>query len=148
MEKDVIISIRGKQIPLQGEPDVIELVTAGTLTDHGDEGITLSYQESEATGLAGTLTTIQVEPRRVTLQRVGAVNSQMIFEEGKKHRSMYDTPYGALEVGINTRKMRSTMKQSGGDILIHYGLEIEHGVAGQNEFHIRVRENVPWTMPQ
>lgn len=148
MEKNVIISIRGTQTPPQGKADTIELVTAGKLEDHGEEGITLSYQESEATGLGGTMTTIQVQPRRVTLQRVGAVNSQMIFEEGKRHLSMYDTPYGALSVGINTRKMRSNMKQSGGDILIRYALEIEHGTAGQNEFHIRVRESTPWAVPQ
>lgn len=148
MEKDVIISIRGKQTPPQGETDVIELVTAGKLSDHDGECITLSYQESEATGLNGTMTTIQVEPDRVTLQRVGTVNSQMIFEEGKKHLSVYDTPYGALAVGINTRKMRSNMKQSGGDILIRYALEVEHGAVGHNEFHIRVRESAPWAMPQ
>lgn len=148
MEKDVIISIRGKQTPPQGEADTIELVTAGKLELSGEDSITLTYQESEATGLTGTLTTIQVEPSRVTLQRVGAVNSQMIFEEGKKHLSMYDTPYGALAVGINTRKMRSNLKFSGGDILIRYALEIEHGSAGQNEFHIRVRESHPWNMAQ
>ena len=99
MEKDVIISIKGQQSGAGANEEPIELVTAGKLEPLGGKCYTLSYQESEVTGFVGTLTTIQVEPSRVTLQRIGAVNSQMVFEEGRRHLSMYDTPYGALSVG-------------------------------------------------
>ncbi len=148
MEHDVIISIRGKQSFPQSRPEIIELVTEGKLEDLGDQGISLSYQESPVTGLEGTLTTIQVEPRRVTLQRVGAVNSQMVFEEGRRHLSMYNTPYGALSIGVNTRKMRSSLDSRGGDVTIYYALEIEHGQAGQNMFHIHVRRAGSGRLPQ
>lgn len=148
MEHDVIISIKGKQAYPQSPPEIIELVTAGKLEDRGDEGITLSYQESEVTGLEGTLTTIQVESRRVTLQRAGSVNSQMVFEAGRRHLSLYNTPYGALSVGINTRKMHSSLNSWGGDVTIYYALEIEHGQAGQNMFHINVRRAGPDPLPQ
>ena len=107
MENNVIISIQGKQSFEAQDDDTIELVT---------EGYTLSYQESELTGLEGTLTTFQIERDRVTLLRVGEVNSQMVFEEGRRHLSMYDTPYGALSVGINTRKMRAELDARGGNI--------------------------------
>lgn len=148
MEKDVMISIKGKQTYPDGTPEVIELVTEGKLEDRGEEGITLSYQESPVTGLEGTLTTIQVEPRRVTLLRMGAYNSQMVFEEGRRHMSMYNTPYGALSVGIHTRKMRSSLSGRGGDVTIYYALEIEHGTAGRNMFHINVRETGGSAIPQ
>lgn len=140
MEKDVIISIQGKQSYPQYPPEVIELVTEGKLEDRGEEGILLSYQESEVTGLDGTLTTIQVEPGRVTLLRVGSVNSQMVFEEGRQHISLYDTPYGALEIGVRTRKLHASLDRKGGDVTIYYALEIEHGTAGHSMFHIHVRE--------
>ena len=103
-------------------------------------GLTLTYQESQLTGLEGTLTTFQIEPDRVTLLRVGEVNSQMVFEEGRRHLSMYDTPYGALSIGVNTRRMRSDLSASGGSIEIDYAIEIDHAVAGQNLFRIQVRE--------
>lgn len=148
MEKNVIISIKGEHSYPGQEQEVTELITAGMLADCGDDGFTLSYQESEVTGLEGTLTTIQVEPRRVTLVRVGAVNSQMVFEEGRRHFSMYDTPYGALEIGINTRKMRTNFGKSGGDIFIDYGLEIDHGAVGDNRFQINVRESGAQTIRQ
>lgn len=143
MENNVIISIQGKQsFEAQGD-DTIELVTEGCLEPDGDDGYTLSYQESELTGLEGTLTTFQIEKDRITLMRVGEVNSQMVFEEGRRHLSMYNTPYGALSVGVSTRRMRSDLRRDGGSIEIHYAIEIDHAVAGQNLFQISVREKKP-----
>ena len=54
MENNVIISIQGKQSFEAQDDDTIELVTEGCLEPDGDDGYTLSYQESELTGLEGT----------------------------------------------------------------------------------------------
>ena len=143
MDKSVIISIKGRQSYENVEDETIELVTEGLLAKEGEGAYTLSYQESELTGLEGTLTTFQIERDRVTLLRVGEVNSQMVFEEGRRHLSMYDTPYGALSVGINTRKMRAELDARGGNIEIDYAIEIDHALAGQNLFRIHVREKGP-----
>lgn len=140
MDKSVIISIKGKQSFEGGEDQVVELVTEGVLAKDGEGEYTLSYQESELTGLEGTLTTFQVEGPRITLMRVGEYNSQMVFEPGRRHLSMYETPYGALSIGISTRHMRSSLGEHGGDIEIDYSIEIDHAVAGQNFFQINVRE--------
>ena len=143
MDKSFIISIRVTQTLDDNPPETVELITEGRLIDCGEEGYTLTYQESELTGLEGTLTTFQIERDRVTLLRVGEVNSQMVFEEGRRHLSMYDTPYGALSVGINTRKMRAELDARGGNIEIDYAIEIDHALAGQNLFRIHVREKGP-----
>ena len=111
--------------------------------DCGDAGYTLSYQESEITGLEGTLTTFQVEPDCITLMRMGEFNSQMVFQPGRRHFSMYDTPYGALSIGVNTKKMRADLDENGGEIEIDYAIEIDHAVAGENTFRIDVREKGP-----
>ena len=140
MEKDVVISIKGIQKYENTDPDVIELVTAGRLTRVG-ESYTLSYQESEITGLGGgTLTTIQVEGEQVTLMRAGEVNAQMVFQEGRRHLSMYNTPYGAMAVGVNTRRLLADLNDHGGDIEIDYAIEVDHAVAGRNVFQIKVTE--------
>ena len=143
MDKSVIISIRGVQSLNDDPPEVIELVTEGRLMDCGDAGYTLSYQESEITGLEGTLTTFQVEPDCITLMRMGEFNSQMVFQPGRRHFSMYDTPYGALSIGVNTKKMRADLDENGGEIEIDSAIEIDHAVAGENTFRIDVREKGP-----
>lgn len=148
MDKNVILSIRGQQIVDNGEPEVTELVTEGTLSSDGSDEYTLSYQESELTGLEGTQTTFQIEKGRVTLLREGQVNSQMVFEEGRRHLSLYNTPYGALSIGVNTRRMKVHLGESGGEIEINYALEVDHAVAGENLFHISIRERGGRTLPQ
>ena len=140
MEKDVVISIKGIQKYEDTDPDVIELVTAGRLTRVG-ESYTLSYQESELTGLEGTLTTIQVDGEQVTLMRVGEFTSQMVFQEGRRHLSMYNTPYGAMAIGVNTRHLLADLTDQGGDIEIDYAIEIDHALASRNVFQIKVSEN-------
>ena len=139
MEKDVVISIKGMQQCVDSDPDTIELVTAGRLHREG-ESYTLSYQESELTGLEGTTTVFRIQGQQVTLVREGEVNSLMVFEEGQRHRSMYETPYGALSGGINTRRMKTDLSPSGGDSEIDYAIEVDHAVTGQNLFQIHITQ--------
>ena len=108
MTDNVIISIKGKQLYAESAPEEMELVTSGTMKRDGAGGYTVSYQETELTGLEGTVTKLHIKDGQVTLLREGSINSQMVFEEGRRHLSMYETPYGALSVGVNTRRMRST----------------------------------------
>ena len=145
MEKSVVISVKGIQKYEGAPPDVVELVTEGVLARYG-ENYTLSYQESELTGLEGTTTRLHIDGGRVTLLREGSINSQMVFEEGRRHLSMYETPYGALSIGVNTRRMRSTLGESGGDLEIDYAIEIDNLVAGQNLFRMNVKKRP--TLPQ
>lgn len=141
MPDNVIISIKGTQFSAEGGPDEMELVTAGVLSREGEDRYTISYEESELTGLEGTTTVVQVDGPRVTLMREGSINSQMVFEEGQRHLSMYETPYGSLSVGILTRRMRSTLGESGGDLEIDYSIEIDHLLAGQNLFRMNVKKD-------
>lgn len=142
MEKDVIISIRGTQDYSGTDPDTMELVTEGKLAVQ-DGALRLSYEESELTGMEGTTTVFQVEPEKVTLLRLGSVQSEMVFEEGRRHMSLYSTPYGNMEIGVRARRLNSTLELTGGQLEIDYDIEINHMLAGQSLFRIDVRENTP-----
>lgn len=142
MEKDVIISIRGTQDYSGTDPDTMELVTEGKLAVQ-DGALRLSYEESELTGMEGTTTVFQVEPEKVTLLRLGSVQSEMVFEEGRRHMSLYSTPYGNMEIGVRARRLNSTLELAGGRLEIDYDIEINHMLAGQSLFRIDVRENTP-----
>ena len=142
MEKDVIISIRGTQDYSGTDPDTMELVTEGKLAVQ-DGALRLSYEESELTGMEGTTTVFQVEPEKVTLLRLGSVQSEMVFEEGRRHMSLYSTPYGNMEIGVRARRLNSTLELTGGRLEIDYDIEINHMLAGQSLFRIDVQENTP-----
>lgn len=138
MKKEVIISIQGMQNYEGQDGDSMELVTEGTL-EQTEDGLCLSYQESEITGMAGTTTIFHVEPEKITLVRVGPVSSEMVFQQGKRHMSLYSTPFGSMELGVVARKLHSTLDMSGGRIEIDYDIEINHMMAGTSMFRIQVR---------
>ena len=134
----VLLSIRGEQYFDGIDPDETELMTEGTMA-LTEDGIVLSYEESELTGMEGTTTTFEVKGPRVTLTRSGAVNSQMVFEEGRQHTSLYETPFGELSVDIQTSELKHNLSERGGLMEIKYSIAVEHTVTGRNCFKIRVR---------
>ena len=134
----VLLSIRGEQDFDGVDPDATELMTEGTM-ELSEEGLTLRYHESALTGMEGTVTTFTVEGPRVTLTRSGSVNSQMIFEEGRQHTSLYETPFGELSVDIQTSRLRHNLTERGGVMEIRYSIAVEHNVTGRNCFKIRIK---------
>ena len=134
----VLLSIRGEQYFDDIDPDATELMTDGTL-EVTEDGLVLSYEESALTGMEGTTTTFEVCGPRVTLTRSGAVNSQMVFEEGRQHTSLYETPFGELSVDIQTGRLRHNLTERGGIMEIQYSIAVEHTVTGRNCFKIRVK---------
>ena len=135
----VLLSIRGEQYFEGVDPDATELMTEGTM-ELTESGMRLNYQETELTGMAGTSTTFEVRGPRVILTRSGKVNSQMVFQKGRQHSSLYETPWGTMTVDIATSQLANRISDRGGILDIHYSIAVEHRVAGRNQFKIRVRE--------
>ena len=134
----VTLFIRGEQYFDDVDPDATELVTEGTL-ELMEEGLRLTYQETSLTGMEGTTTTFEITGPQVTLRRAGTVNSQMVFEEGRQHTSLYETPYGELSVDIQTSALRHNLSDRGGLLEIRYSIAVEHTVTGRHSFKIRVK---------
>ena len=140
--KDVIISIKGIQGAgpyLVDETDTIELITGGEYSHNGPE-IVFSYMESEMTGMEGTRTTFRVSPKQVTLTREGTLNAQLVFEQGKKHLFLYETPYGSTSMGVDTRRLTHGLGEYGGEMEIDYTIDVDSAVVSENSFVISVRE--------
>ena len=134
----VLLSIRGEQYFADIDPDATELMTEGTM-ELTEAGMVLSYQETELTGMEGTTTIFEIKGPQVVLTRTGKVNSQMIFEEGRQHTSLYETPFGELTVDIQTSALKHNLSQRGGVMEIKYSIAVEHTVTGRNCFKIRVK---------
>ena len=138
MKQEVILSIRGSQRYDDQAPEVIELVTAGTM-EFRDGGWDICYEETELTGLAGVTTTFRVEPGKVTLTRSGKLYSQMIFEEGRSHDSLYRMEFGALLMTVRATRVFFDIVPDGGVIDLSYDIEIEHNAAGVIDYHLDIR---------
>ncbi len=138
MKKCVVLSIRGRQAYEDQEPEVIELVTEGTM-EFKNGGWDIVYEESALTGLEGVTTTFRVEPGKVTLKRTGALNSTMVFQQGTSHDSLYQMPFGALLLTVEATSVFYDIVPDGGVIDLVYGIAIEHTQAGVIDYHLDIR---------
>ena len=134
----VQLSIRGSQFYDGQDPDVIELVTEGTM-ELQKQVWEISYEESDLTGLAGVTTVFRVGPRGVSLKRTGRLQSQMIFREGVRHESLYQMEFGALMIAVQAQKIRHELTEQGGTVDIAYSIEIENSAGGTVEYHLDVK---------
>ena len=137
----VILTVRGEQYYDGVDPDSTELMTEATL-EVTEDGLRFWYEESELTGMEGTTTTFVIRGPRVTLIRAGKVNSQMVFEEGMQHTSLYETPFGELTVDVQTSSLKHNLTERGGIMEIKYSIAVEHTVTGRNCFKIRVKRKL------
>ena len=133
----VLLNVRGIQNYQEGEPEVIELTTEGTL-EKQKEVWEISYEESDLTGLAGVTTAFRVGPRGVVLKRTGKLENQMIFMEGRRHESLYRIDIGALMIAVKATKVQSNVSEQGGTVDIHYNIEIEDTAMGSMEYHLDI----------
>ena len=138
MKRNVLILIRGTQTSPGAEPESIELTTAGTMEREG-ETVTLSYQESPLTGLAGTTTAFRIEPGKITLERTGTVESVMEFVEGQVGESLYRIEEGALLLRVLAKKMDVDLQEDSGVLHLCYAIEIENTPMGTIDYHISVK---------
>ena len=104
-----------------------------------DHGWDIRYEESELTGLAGVTTTFRVEPDKITLTRTGNLNSQMIFQKGITHDSLYQMEFGALMISVQATHVFFDIVPDGGFIDLTYTIDIENSEAGIIDYHLDIR---------
>lgn len=138
MKKEVVLNLRGTQTYEGQEPDVIELITEGTM-EFRDGGWDISYEESELTGLAGVTTTFRVEPGKVILERTGNLRSRMVFEKDVPHDSLYQMSFGTLMLTVCAKFLFVDILPEGGVLDLLYSIEIENNAAGMVDYHLDIR---------
>ena len=137
--QNVVLTIQGRQLYDDQEPEVIELVTEG-LMEKLEDGWLITYEESALTGLEGVKTSFQLQPGKVTLTRTGRLQSQMVFQIGVLHESLYRMEFGAMLIGVCAVDMDYDLTDAGGTVQLAYRIEIEHGAAGIVEYFLEIKK--------
>ena len=138
MKIPVMLSICGRQNYIDQEPEVIELVTEGTLENTGN-GWEICYKESDLTGLEGVSTSFLAEPEKITLTRSGNLSSQMVFRVGVPHESLYNMGFGVLLITVNATKMQYDLTPEGGWVDLSYAIAIEQSAAGNIDYRLEIK---------
>ena len=138
MKIPVMLSICGRQNYIDQEPEVVELVTDGTLENKGNRW-EICYKESDLTGMEGVSTSFLVESEKITLTRTGNLTSQMVFNVGIPHESLYNMGFGVLMITVNATKIRHELSAEGGWVDLSYGISIEQSAAGNIDYRLEIK---------
>ena len=138
--KDVIITITATQSTRDASDmeTLAEFSTVGRYSHAGGSG-TISYFESELTGMEGTFTSIHYTPQGATLERSGNLTSRMDFTPGVRNAFAYDLPFGSAIVGIETLEYTPALSETGGTMNILYVVDFDHAMVGINNLKIEIR---------
>ena len=136
MKKKAIITV--DSAVLNEEEDMISVVTPGDFYEIED-GFKVEYNETKISGMEGTKTTIIIRKNSFDLIREGTTETKMEFENNKRTVALYKTPYGVLDVKINTKKLDINIKEDGGTINTMYILEIGDQTALKTNLTIDIR---------
>lgn len=124
MRKEAVITIVSNASISDG--DKIEVISPGEFEIKKDL-YRIKYEETELSGMEGTTTILTIKNDEVMLERIGTTETKMIFTEKDPTVSLYNTPYGMLELTIVTEKVDINIDENGGKLIICYDM----AVAGQ-----------------
>jgi len=135
MKKKAIISLTSFN-DLDAD-DVIEVVTPGEFLVI-DGGFKAIYEETELSGMKGTTTSLTILDNKLVLEREGSITAKMDFKKGETSVSLYNTPYGVLDLQIHTEDLKVDVNENGGEITAKYSMEL----AGQPPITTKLAVNV------
>ena len=124
MNKDVLIHVRGLQLmETDDEQEPIEIVVPGQYYFRNGSHY-LRYEEMLDDSAQTTVNYIKMSSEGVEIRKQGQVNVHMVFEQGKKNKTFYNTPYGTLQMGIAATGLE--LKDSEDDIQmkVDYALDM------------------------
>lgn len=122
MKNNAFISVKSFN-DLETE-EVIEVVTPGEFSVEENGGFKAIYEETEISGMMGTTTTLLIYNDELVLEREGTTNAKMNFKKGETSISIYDTPYGMMDLQIKTDELDVDINENGGKVFAKYSLEL------------------------
>ena len=122
------------------EEEKIELNTEGERRIH-DGRVEFVYEESEITGMEGSSTMVYFDlsdPGLVSMVRTGSVSTALVFEAGKRHHCVYNTPIMPFEICVYASCVDNRLLQDG-ILELDYIIEIRGAQAERTRFTMEIR---------
>ena len=136
MKKKAIISVSSKQS--RDEEGDIEIVTPGEFYKK-DQCYYAVYKETEISGMEGTTTTMKIYPEKLSLIRMGTTTAKMDFEKKNEDIVLYNTPYGVMELKIQTKDLDIRIGDDGGEVKINYNMTVSGQKPLQTSLKVKIK---------
>ncbi len=126
MTKEVLLTLKGLQFDNREEDaDKIEMVTVGDYYKKNDRHYVV-YEEVTEGFTQPTKNRLKISEHCLELTRHGLVNVHMIFQENKKNLTNYNTPFGQILIGIDTKKVQIKEQENRVSVDVDYALDVNY----------------------
>ena len=140
MTKDVFVSICGLHFTDDGQ-DPTELIVPGKYYFRNGKHYILYDEVTE--GMDGhTSNVIKIGENSLEITKKGLMNTRLVVEKGKSHRTVYQTPFGDIELSLTGQELTVTETEERIDIRAEYVLAVNEENLSECtiEMNIRPRE--------
>lgn len=112
--------------------ELIRLRCQGELRE-STSGYLLKYQEVQTDEDSGVTVTqdviLSLQPDRVTMNRLGAFGTTMVFMKDRRFEGAYHTPYGDLGLALYTTQVSCRLGPENGSVHLEYQLDMQGSYA-------------------
>jgi uncharacterized beta-barrel protein YwiB (DUF1934 family) len=140
--KDIMLKIIGSQITHNEGDDRMEFITEGRYAEEGGS-VLLSYEESELSGMEGCTTSLRITDGKIKMERYGSligVDTAIEFEQGRRFKGYYDTPFGSVEMEVLTNSIVNKLKNdnASGYLDIDYNISLKGITESRSRLKIEI----------
>ena len=126
---------------MDGKEVKSELVSAGKYYEKNGARYFV-YKESEITGMEGVTTVIKLQADgTLILLRLGKIRQKQEYAVGKVKKSLYETPFGDIEVSMKTYEIKVDMVDGIGRIYLAYDVLLGELTSTYNQLFMGIRED-------
>ena len=133
----VQIRITGKQKDTNGHVEKVKLQADGQYYLRSGKHY-LRYQDKSIHKGESVQTTMKLSEQEIVIMRRGVVETDQHFQLEKSTTSSYHTPYGPMELGMNTRAIEVAITEQGGYARLKYDLAVNGSPVGDYDMHIEI----------
>lgn len=140
MKEFVDIEITGSHLRYDENEPIAVSISGNHYIDGNMHKIT--YVEEAPSFDEIILNTIIVKKNRIEIIKEGMVNSKMIFANNGRFKTMYSTPFGSLEMDIETKLLLIDMNEGEINVYVEYVLYVDGNRSSNSKMRIHIMEAV------
>jgi uncharacterized beta-barrel protein YwiB (DUF1934 family) len=126
MTKEVLLTLQGLQFDQSVEDaEKIETVTVGDYYKKNDRHYVI-YDEVTEGFAQSTRNRLKFSEGMLELSRNGLVNTHLVFQKNKKNMTTYNTPFGQILIGIDTKKIEIDENEDDIMVDVDYALDVNY----------------------
>ena len=139
MTKDVLISLCTVQSNLgETQEDRTQTLISGNYYENNGRHYVL-YDEVMVGFSKAVKTKVKFNEEMLEIIRNGPIGVRMLFEENKKNVTSYNTPYGNILLGINTKKINVIVQPDLIEVDVEYTLDADGGHLSDCSMNMKIQ---------